>query len=172
MGPLTYATANLTTSFGGSIIFQPVTTYTVSLVGPTQTITAGTFQTNCGLPIPTPPPTGQLVYPANGATNVSPAIGELIFQGSGLQNSEFFGPESVVMTSGSGAVVPVGAFSAPASPLPSPLPNSGLPYVAAPVPALAAATTYTLRLDYADWNNTPPSCVHTASLALGSFTTQ
>ncbi len=113
--PLSYATVTMQTS-GGVPLLQPVTTYTVTLAGcptpdnsgncaTTQTINAGTFQTNCGvLPIPSVPPSGTLVYPPAGSTNVATTIGRLILQGIVLQNDDYFGPESVMLTSASGVI--------------------------------------------------------------------
>jgi hypothetical protein len=176
VGAFNYVTMSLPAPGANTIFFQPVTTYTISLVGcaspdtngtcaTTQTINAGQFQTNCGMPPPVPLPFVKLALPPSGATNVSTAIGALIIQG-------FDATETVSLTSTSGAVVLVGAPSAVPSPLPTSLQSGGAPYVAAPIPTLSGATTYAVTLSYAAWNSTPPSCTGTATLQLGSFTTQ
>jgi hypothetical protein len=102
------------------------------------------------------------------------AIGALIFADiSGLT------PQDAVALSAAGTPVPVGAFTAAPSPLPSPrvtpgaqFGGPGLPYISAPVPTLSPSTTYTVQFTYQDWADNPPACTTMQSQTLGTFTTQ
>jgi hypothetical protein len=177
VGALTYLAASLaiTDAHGTELLtLAPLTRYTVTLVGcPTpnaagtcaspQTLQAGSFQTDCGLPPPIPAPNAALVSPAPGAVNVSPTIGALILQGP-------FATDSASLQTASGAVIPVGPFT----PLPAPTatPNVfGGSFLGA-VPTLAAATRYTVNFVYPDFANDPPVCSTPVSRQIGSFTTQ
>lgn len=133
---------------------------------------SGTPSDSCGSPPPAPTPWLDLSYPISGSVNVSPSIGELIF--FGLTNG-YYGPAKVMLSSQNGQV-PVGSFTAPPSPLPSPhaTPTGGnnLPYVAAPIPSLSPQTTYNVSYSYTDWANDPPSCTTEVTKPAGSFSTQ
>jgi hypothetical protein len=114
-----------------------------------------------------------LSYPPPGSTNVSIDIGELIVAG---QPYGFYDDAKINMAPGNNTSVPVGAYTAAPSPLPSPFATpSGfggdVPYYAAPIPTLSPATAYTLTYTYTDFNGVPPSCTGPVTLQLGSFTT-
>ena len=85
---------------------------------------------------------------------------------------DYLGAATLSMTSPFGTPVPVGAFTVAPSPLPSPLASGSGAYLAAPLPTLAAATTYTLTFVYPDFNGLLPTCVGPVNRAIGSFTTQ
>ncbi len=128
---------------------------------------------NCGPPPPVPLPVLFLVYPEPNALNVPDSIGEIVFVG---QTSSFLGPGTVTVAAPSGNV-PVGAFTTP--PLPIPTPNAtpagisgNIPYVAVPVPTLSPATTYALTFSFPDFGGSPPTCRTTQTQSLGSFTTR
>lgn len=132
----------------------------------------------CGPPPPVPVPFLVLSYPEPNATSVPDAFGTLLFVG--FPFDDYFGPTNVTLTTLAGANVPVGAFTAPPSPLPSPyvVPSgfsstgvSNIPFVAAPVPMLSPSTIYNVTFTYADFGDTPPTCRTTQSESLGSFTT-
>ena len=128
----------------------------------------------CGMPPPVPNPSLQLVSPLPGSTSVSTGIGLLIFAG---MPQGFYDTATVTMTASSGANVPVGAYTAAPSPSPTPYPvpsgwSGNVPYVAAPIPTLSPATTYTLSYTYLDFNGVPPSCTGPVTLPLGSFNTK
>ena len=124
----------------------------------------------CGFPPPLPaPPAPYLIYPAPNATAVPDNAGVLVFGGPSAS-----GPIAIFT---SGVSVPIGAFTAAPSPLPSPHATPGAqfsnyPYYAAPIPTLSPASTYTVTSSYQTWADTPPSCTATATQTLGSFTTQ
>lgn len=135
---------------------------------------AGAGVIRCGPPPPSPHPQLWLVYPMPGATQVPIAIGALIF-------ADIVGvtPQDSVAVSAGGTPVPVGAFTAAPSPLPSPRVTPGaqfggpdVPYISAPVPMLFPSTTYTVRFTYQDWADNPPTCTTMQTQTLGSFTTQ
>ena len=126
---------------------------------------------SCGMPPPVPVPEMWLSYPEPNATGVPVNVGTIIFAGI---SSGYFGP-NIVTVAGPSGDVPVGAFTSPPSPLPSPLavPSGwGGPYVAAPVPTLSPQTTYNVSFTYVDWADKPPACRTDVTQALGSFTTQ
>ncbi len=125
------------------------------------------------MPPPVPPPTLFLSYPENGSVNVSIAVGRLLFIGV---PQGFYGNAAVSMVSTAGTAVPVGAYTAAPSPLPSPhaVPSGAsgdLPYVAAPIPTLSPATSYALSETYTDFNGVPPTCTAPVTQSLGSFST-
>lgn len=128
----------------------------------------------CGPPPPVPAPFLALSYPEPNATNVPDAFGTLIFVG---QTADYFGPSSVTLATAAAVNVPVGAFTAPPSPLPSPYAvpsgfSGNVPFVAAPIPTLSPSTTYSVTFNYADYSGIPPTCTSTYTNPLGSFTTQ
>ena len=128
----------------------------------------------CGMPPPVPNPFLDLVSPLPGATNVNTSIGLLIFAG---MPQGFYDNAQVTMTASSGVNVPVGAYTAAPSPSPTPYPvpsgwGGNVPYVAAPIPTLSPATTYSLSYTYLDFNGVPPSCTGPVTLPLGSFSTK
>jgi hypothetical protein len=126
----------------------------------------------CGSPPPSASPVLDLVYPIPNATAVSEFLGFLVFATGGVSSQEF------VTLSNANTPVPVGAFTAPPSPLPSPRVTPGskfsgdVSYVAVPVPTLSPETTYTVSYTYQDFADNPPSCMAPVTLPLGSFTTQ
>ncbi|HEV3153717.1 MAG TPA: hypothetical protein VGZ02_07945 [Candidatus Baltobacteraceae bacterium] len=135
--------------------------------------TAATAPASCGFPPPVPIPELWLSYPEPGATNVPLNVGEVIFVGI---PSGFFGPDTVAITSSGGTSIPVGAFTAPPSPLPSPyaIPtgfSGNIPFSAVPVPTLSPSTTYNVSFSYIDWAENPPSCRTHVTQQLGAFTT-
>lgn len=114
-----------------------------------------------------------MAYPKPNATHVSTSIGILIFAGNPYG---FYDNAKINMQASSGATVPVGAYTTPPSPMPTPYatpPNSGgnVPYVAAPIPTLFPSTTYTLTFTYNDFNGIPPACKGPVTQPLGSFST-
>lgn len=138
---------------------------------PTQ---SATTSNPCGMPPPVPNPFLQLVSPQPGSTNVSTNVGLLIFAG---MPQGFYDNATVTMTASSGANVPVGAYTTAPSPSPTPYPvpsgwGGNVPYIAAPIPTLSPATTYTLSYTYLDFNGVPPSCTGSVTLPLGTLTTQ
>jgi hypothetical protein len=126
----------------------------------------------CGPPPPSAPPSLFLVYPMPGATGVPDDIGIVVVAGVAGTSQD-----SVTLSSAGGSV-PVGAFTAAPSPLPTPhvTPGAqfgpGVAYSAVPVPTLSPATTYTVKNAYPDWADNPPSCTTTVTQTLGTFTTQ
>lgn len=128
---------------------------------------------SCGSPPPVPLSILFLSYPIPGATNVPDAIGEMVFAGS---PNDYFGPTTVTVADAAKNQLPVGAYTAAPSPLPTPYAvPSGFangPFVAVPVPAFSPATTYTVTYNYLDFGNTPPACRTQNSTTLGSFTTR
>jgi hypothetical protein len=127
----------------------------------------------CGSPPPSAPPGLWLVYPIPDATAVPDALGSLVFASGGGLNSQ----DTITLVSASGSVT-AGSFTAPPSPVPSPHVTPGsefsgnVSYVAAPIPTLSPATTYTINFTYPDWADEPPSCSAPVTRGLGSFTTQ
>lgn len=126
------------------------------------------------MPPPVPEPFLSMASPPSGATNVSTTIGLLVFAGT---PQGFYDTARVTMVSSSGLNVPVGAYTAAPSPSPTPYPvptgwSGNVPYVAAPIPTLAPATTYTLSFTFTDWNGVPPSCTGPVTRSLGVFTTR
>lgn len=124
----------------------------------------------CGMPPPVPAPWLALVYPEPGAANVPVSIRQLVLAGNYYG---YYDNAAVTMTAGDGMIVPVGAYTAAPSPLPSPhaTPAQGTPYVAVPVPTLSPATTYALSYTFTDFNGIPPACTGPVTWPLGSFST-
>jgi hypothetical protein len=126
--------------------------------------------TNC------PPPTFfpaqlWLSYPMPSTMNVPVSVGQII-----LANTGGSGPFSITVTSGA-ASVPVGAVSRAPSPLPTPYATPGpntqsnmTVYLAAPIPTLSPATTYTVTASIENGVNTP-QCADITPQTLGAFTT-
>lgn len=128
----------------------------------------------CGLPPPVPIAELWLSYPQPGATSVPLNIGEIVFAGA---DTGYFGSDTVSVSSSTQATVPVGAFTAAPSPMPTPFatpPNSSgnVPYEAVPIPTLSPSTTYNVSYTYRDWSSKPPSCTQKITEQLGAFTTQ
>lgn len=129
----------------------------------------------CGPPPPVPVPWLALAYPVPGTTNVKMSVGLLVFAGNTYDY--YSNPATVSVSSTSGSNVPVGAYTAAPSPMPTPYAtpasaSGNIPYLAAPIGTLAPATAYTVRFTYADWNGVAPSCVGQFTQTIGSFTTQ
>lgn len=154
---------------------QPVTTYTLSLVGcPSgapcanpQTISLGTFQSGCvpvSLQQAPPPGLPIMALPSGGATNVPATVGTLLFA---ALNS--YAASNFTLTSSAGTRIPVTATAVP-SPLPSGVTQNNV-YFALALPALLPATTYSVAYSGTIQTSTPPCSAPTA-WALGNFTTQ
>lgn len=125
----------------------------------------------CGPPPPSAAPNLQLVYPEPAATDVPASIAYLVISGDITTR---YGTGVLSMQSSSGIAVPVGAYTAAPSPLPTPhaTPAGGGPYIAAALAALSPATTYSVKYAYTDYTGVPPSCIGSYAQPLGSFTTQ
>ena len=176
--PVTLASAS-----GGGILYQALTTYSVSLTGcphqnadgscavALQTIHAGSFQTGCGLPSTVPIAFLSLANPVPGSSAVPTTIGRIIV--SGL----FFGSSTPITLSGGGVAVPLGTPTAAASPLPSPL-ASGLaggttPLLQLSAPTLLPATLYSVSFSQSVFSSSnPPACSSLSTQTIGTFTTQ
>lgn len=127
-------------------------------------------QATCGPPPPIPDPFLALAYPAPNAVNVPLSIGMVVFAG-------YSGGLKISMQSGSGANIPIGAPTAPPSPMPTPYAtpaNYGgeVPYFAVPIPSLSPATTYSLSYTYTGYTGVPPACVGPITHGLGVFATE
>jgi hypothetical protein len=126
----------------------------------------------CGSPPPVAIAQLWLAYPVPNATSVPTSIGEIVLAGNPYGR---YGTDTITIAS-SAAQVPVGAFTAPPSPLPSPYatpPQSSgnVPYFAVPVGTLSTGTTYTVSFTYTDWADNPPTCTQQITKQLGSFST-
>lgn len=128
----------------------------------------------CGPPPPVPIPLAFLSYPEPGATAVPDAIGDIVVVAS---VQDYFGPTSISLATSSNVPVPVGTYTSPPSPLPTPYAvptgfQSPIPFLGVPVPAFSPATTYVVTYNFRDFGNTPPACRSQNSTTLGSFTTK
>ena len=128
----------------------------------------------CPPPVPGPRPVLDLSYPIPGSTAVPIDIGQVIFVGfyQGVT-----GNASISVLTASGTRVPVGAFVAAPSPMPTPyaIPtgwSGNIPFVAAPVPTLSPSTTYNITYAFTDDGGAPPSCTSQVTETSGSFTTR
>lgn len=137
------------------------------------TVNSPPSSASCGSPPPVAIAELWLSYPEPGATSVPTDIGEIVFAGD---DTNYFGPDTVNVSTPTQVSVPVGAFTAAPSPMPTPYAtpaaqSGDVPYEAVPVPRLSPSTTYTVSYTYRDWANTPPSCTQSITQQLGTFTT-
>jgi len=128
----------------------------------------------CGPPIPGPRPVLDLSYPEPNATGVPVNIGELVFVGF---YQGVVGNAVLNVAAASGAAVPVGAFVPAPSPMPTPyaIPpgwSGDIPFVAAPIPTLSPAATYTVTYTFTDDGGPPPACTVQVTATSGAFTTK
>jgi hypothetical protein len=149
----------VTRLFFALVIVSTLTTSCGSTTGMTQPTPAACPSSSPLAPVGLP----TLVYPSDGATNVSITFGTLIFQALSAYSATSF-----ALGASGAATVKVSATAVP-SPLPSGVP-AGTPYFALSVPPLSPSTNYRVTYSYTV-ESQDPSCVTHSTVTLGSFTT-